>query len=143
MSRQRGDKLGPYEIIAAIGAGGMGEVYPLAIQALSRRSDQSLHRTPFLDPPLQRPQLSNAKPAWLDLLQVLKQRLGLELVPPRAAAESLPTLRRMDRVVSAIPVFASISLGSRRSRRYFRAVLASVPASARDFHRQFRPNQAP
>ena len=32
-----GDKLGPYEILAPIGAGGMGEVY--------RATDTRLHRT--------------------------------------------------------------------------------------------------
>jgi len=36
MSLSEGDKLGPYEIIGAIGAGGMGEVY--------RATDTRLHR---------------------------------------------------------------------------------------------------
>lgn len=36
MSLQPGDKLGPYEIIAPIGAGGMGEVYKARDTRLDR-----------------------------------------------------------------------------------------------------------
>src|ERR1041385_2312622 len=37
-----------------------------------------VHRAPLFDPPLQCPQLSIAETAWLRLLQVFEQRLGLQ-----------------------------------------------------------------
>ncbi len=37
-----GDRLGPYEILAPIGAGGMGEVYRARDSRLNRDVDQSL-----------------------------------------------------------------------------------------------------
>jgi hypothetical protein len=39
MARAPGARLGPYEIVAAIGAGGTGEVYRARSQAQSRRGD--------------------------------------------------------------------------------------------------------
>ncbi len=55
MALSRGDKLGPYEIVAPIGAGGMGEVYrakdtkldrEVAIKVLTSglAQDQAAHR---------------------------------------------------------------------------------------------------
>ena len=39
--RAQGDKLGPYEIVAPIGAGGMGEVYKAKDTKLDRELYQS------------------------------------------------------------------------------------------------------
>ena len=53
MSLSAGTRLGPYEIVSAVGAGGMGEVYrardtrlerEVAVKVLSPRSDQLADR---------------------------------------------------------------------------------------------------
>ena len=42
MGLSAGTRLGPYEIVTPIGAGGMGEVYRARVQAQARRCDQSV-----------------------------------------------------------------------------------------------------
>jgi len=47
LSLSAGDKLGPYEILASIGAGGMGEVYRTRDPSLNRDASMKVSREQF------------------------------------------------------------------------------------------------
>ena len=76
-----GDKLGPYEILAPIGAGGMGEVYRARDTKLKRDVALKVIPEAFARDP-DRMAASNAKPRFWrrSIIPTSRESMGLKIV---------------------------------------------------------------